>query len=138
MRPSDLTRSPAQLLQPAIAAVTDQLVALTDAAAAAGAGVLGVLPHQLAEAINGTVTALAGISDLVPALGSEIDAVADQLHAQRLSIQAVAAQLTALDGQLAVLENALVPLQGWSHQLTDVGAAVSIRLHPSAGTVGGR
>lgn len=40
-----------------------------------------------------------------------------EIHAKRLTIQAMTAELTVLDAQLEVLERVLAPVEAWSEQL---------------------
>ena len=56
------------------------------------------------------------LAEQVPSITAELDVVVNEVHAKRLSIQALQAELAALDQQLEVLEKSLVPVQGWSRQ----------------------
>ena len=89
-------------------AVADQLDHLPAPLAAAG--------HQ-ARAL---VTALVHM----PLPTAEVQALVEQLHAQRRSIQAMEAQLTALDHQLKLLEDSLHPVEVWVGQVQDLRDAV--------------
>ena len=51
--------------------------------------------------------------------------VVDELHAKRLSVQALSAELAALDAQLEVLERSLAPVQSWSHQWSSARNALT-------------
>jgi prefoldin subunit 5 len=52
----------------------------------------------------------------MPTVSAEIDVVVRELHAKRLSIQALQAELAALDEQLELLERSLAPLEAWNNQ----------------------
>lgn len=93
------------------AAVVEQLDHLPAPLAAAG--------HQARE----LVTALTGM----PLPTAEVQALVEQLHAQRRSIQAMEAQLTALDHQLQLLEDSLRPVEVWVGQVQELRDAVSGR-----------
>lgn len=56
------------------------------------------------------------LSELAPPLFAEFDVLVEELHAQRLTVQALQAELSAFDRQMEVIENALTPLQSWTHQ----------------------
>ena len=48
--------------------------------------------------------------------GVGLDVLVEEVHAKRLSIQALQAELGALDRQLELLERTLGPVQAWRHQ----------------------
>jgi hypothetical protein len=56
------------------------------------------------------------LSELVPTLFAEFDALVVEVRAQRLTVHAPQAELSALDHQIEVIENALTPLQSRTHQ----------------------
>ena len=56
------------------------------------------------------------LADQMPPVTAELDVLVHEVHAKRLSIQALQAELAALDQQLEVLERSLVPVQAWSRQ----------------------
>jgi prefoldin subunit 5 len=62
---------------------------------------------------------------------SELDVVLQEVHAKRLSVQALQAELAALDRQLEVLEQALAPVESWMHQWDRLRAAVAEALAPA-------
>ena len=66
------------------------------------------------------MTALLGM----PLPTAEVQALVEQLHAQRHSIQAMEAQLTALDHQLKLLEDSLHPVEVWVGQVEALRDAV--------------
>ena len=89
-------------------AVTDQLDHLPAPLAAAG--------HRTRE--------LVGALTRMPLPTAEVQALVEQLHAQRRSIQAMEAQLTALDHQLRLLEDSLRPVEVWVGQVQELRDSV--------------
>lgn len=104
------------LLQSTIDAFVDRTRAVADLVASAGSGALGALPEPVPAALNKMLTSLSQLADQMPALSAELDVVVNEMHAKRLSIQALQAELGALDDQLEVLERSLAPVQAWSRQ----------------------
>jgi hypothetical protein len=62
------------------------------------------------------LTSLRKMADQMPPITAEIEVVIEEVHAKRLSIQALQAELRALDHQLEVLEGALAPMQAGTRQ----------------------
>lgn len=104
------------LLQSTIDLFVDRTRAVADLVAAAGSGALGALPDPVPATLNRMLSALNQLADQMPALTAELDVVVNEVHAKRLSIQALQAELGALDDQLEVLERSLAPVQAWSRQ----------------------
>lgn len=80
--------------------------------ASAGGSAVGVTPQPLRHALAGMARSM----DQLPSVAAQVDALLQQVHAQRLGLQAVQAELAALDSQLAVLEHSLAPVAAWGHQ----------------------
>lgn len=89
-------------------AVADQLDHLPAPLAAAG--------HQARELVTALVR--------MPLPTAEVQALVEQLHAQRRSIQAMEAQLAALDHQLKLLEDSLHPVEVWVGQVQELRDSV--------------
>ena len=112
-----------QLEPPAAAAVRRRLTHtagslaahVTGSAVSTAAGVASRLPLPLGDVVR---SARQMVQE-VPHLDAEVDAVVDQLQAQRLSIQALSVELAALDKQLEVLQTSLAPVQAWAHRWAD-------------------
>jgi hypothetical protein len=90
--------------------------AVVDLMGAAGSTAIGVLPDPVPARVTGMLASLREVAEQMPAIGAELDVLIHEVHAKRLSIQALRAELTALDAQLEVLEGSLAPVQAWSHQ----------------------
>ncbi len=91
---------------------------------------LGHLPGPLAavgQQVRDVLRALARL----PLPTDEVQALVEQLHAQRRSIQAMEAQLAALDHQLRLLEQSLHPLEVWVGQVQDLRESL-VREHVDA------
>jgi hypothetical protein len=108
--------APHGILQSTAEVLRDRTLALVDLMTAAGSGTVAVLPKPVTGAVTRLVAALGEVADQAPPITAELDVLADELHAKRLSIQALRAELGALDGQLEVLEKSLAPVLSWSHQ----------------------
>lgn len=80
--------------------------------ASAGGSVVGVTPQPLRHAL----ATMARSVDQLPSVAAQVDVLLQEVHAQRLGLQAVQAELAALDSQLAVLEHSLAPVAAWGHQ----------------------
>lgn len=80
---------------------------------------LGHLPGPLASVGQQVRDVLRALARL-PLPTDEVQALVEQLHAQRQSIQAMEAQLSALDHQLRLLEQSLHPLEVWVGQVQDL------------------
>ena len=89
---------------------------LVEAVAAAGGGALGGLPTPVPSTVTRMLVSLRRLADQMPPLTSEIEVVVREVHAKRLSIEALQAELSTLDEQLEILERSLRPVQAWSRQ----------------------
>lgn len=101
---------------------------VADLVAAAGSGARDVVPMGMTAAAGRMVMSLQQVLDLVPPLTQELDVLVEEVHAQRLGVQALQAELAALDHQLDVLERSLAPVQAWSHQWRRLRGALADRL----------
>ncbi len=82
----------------------------------AGSGALGRVPEPVPSTVTRMLTSLRQLAEQAPPLTVELDVLVEEVHAKRLSIQALQAELSALDRQLEVLERALGPIQTWGRQ----------------------
>ena len=98
----------------------DEFVAGTRAVAnlvgSVGGGALGALPEPVPATVNRLLKSLQQLAELAPPFIAEFEVLVEELHAQRLTVQALQAELSAFDHQLDVLEKSLAPLESWTHQ----------------------
>ena len=118
-----MTRGPALeqgaqrgLVHATVDAFLDSTRGLVEAVATAGGGALGALPTPVPTSVTRMLASLRRLADQMPPLTAEIDIVVREVHAKRLSIEALQAELATLDEQLEVLERSLRPVQAWSRQ----------------------
>jgi len=100
----------------------DEFVARTRAVAnlvgSVGSGALGAMPEPVPATVTKMLKSLQQLVDQAPPFTAEFDVLVEELHAQRLTVQALQAELTAFDHQLEVIEKSLAPLESWAHQWT--------------------
>ncbi len=104
------------LVHATVDAFVDSTRALVEAVATAGGGALGALPAPVPTSVTRMLVSLRKLVDQMPPLTAEIDVVVREVHAKRLSIEALQAELATLDEQLEVLERSLRPVVAWSRQ----------------------
>lgn len=112
------------LLQSAVDRFVDRTRALVDVMATAGAGVLGTLPEPVPATVTGMLSSLRHLVEQAPPLTAEFEVLVQEVHAKRLSIQALQGELTALDAQLEVLERSLAPVEAWARQWNRMRSAL--------------
>ena len=88
--------------------------------AMAGASVAGLTPKPVRHVVASAVRSL----DQLPSVTEQLDVLVAEVHAQRLSLQALEAELAALDLQLGVLERSLAPVAAWGHQSSRLRASL--------------
>jgi hypothetical protein len=81
-----------------------------------GSGALGAMPEPLPATVTRMLGSLQQLMDQVPPITAELDVLMQELHAKRLTVQALQAELSAFDHQLHILEMSLMPMEGWVHQ----------------------
>ena len=100
----------------------DEFIARTRAAAnlvgSVGSGALGAMPEPVPTTVTRMLKSLQQLIDQAPPFTAEFDVLVEELHAQRLTVQALQAELMAFDHQLEVIEKSLAPLESWAHQWT--------------------
>lgn len=109
----------------------DRTRALVDLMTAAGSGALGVVPEPVPTTVTRMLTSLRRFVDQAPPLTAEIGVLVQEVHAKRLSIQALQAELAALDAQLDVLEKSLAPVEAWALQWNHLRASLADALAPT-------
>jgi hypothetical protein len=113
------------VFQSTVDLLVERARAVADLVAAAGGGVLGALPSPLPAPVGHLLASLRQLVDQMPQVSAEFEVLVNEIHAKRLSIQALQAELTVLDDQLAVLEKSLAPLQAWNRQWGRVRSALA-------------
>ena len=89
-------------------------------ARAGGAGAQAVVPDAVLSSATHMLESMRQAVESAPQVGAELEIVVREIHAKRLTIQAITAELAVLDDQLEVLERSLAPLQAWSTQWSKV------------------
>lgn len=119
------------LAQSAADLLLERTRAVVDLMSAAGAGALGVVPEPVPATVTRMLTSLRHFVDQAPPLTAEIDVLVQEVHAKRLSIQALQAELAALDRQLEVLERSLAPVEAWALQWNHLRSSLAGALAPA-------
>lgn len=101
-----------------------------------GAGAQAVVPETVLASANHMLVSMRKVVESAPQVGAELEIVLREIHAKRLTIQAMTAELTVLDDQLEILERSLVPLQAWSTQWSKVRHSLLHSLDLPAGEKG--
>ncbi|HEX5730394.1 hypothetical protein, partial [Microbacterium sp.] len=83
-------------------------------AQAGGAGAQALVPDPVLTSVSNMLRSMRKVVDEAPQISAELDVMVSELHAKRLTIQAVTAELGVLDAQLELLEQTLAPVQAWS------------------------
>jgi len=71
-------------------------------------------------------------ADALAAYGRVREVLVEELHAQRLTVQALQSELLAFAHQLEVLEKSLAPLETWAHQWAGLRQTLTETLHSTA------
>jgi hypothetical protein len=113
----------------------DEFIARTRAVASlvgsVGGGALGAMPEPVPTTVTRMLSSLQQLIDQAPPFTAEFDVLVEELHAQRLTVQALQAELTAFDHQLEIIEKSLAPLESWAHQWTRLRQSLTETLHPT-------
>ncbi len=102
------------MLQATVDVFLDRTRALVELMTDVGGGALGRVPEPVPSAVTRMLSSLRQLAEQAPPLTAELDVLIEEVHAKRLSIQALQAELSALDRQLEVLERSLAPVEAWS------------------------
>ena len=98
-------------------------------------GARAVVPDPVLAQVTRMLTSLRTMAEQAPQITDELDVLVSEIHAKRLSIQALQAELSVLDHQLEILEQTLGPVQAWSAQWNRLQHALLHSLDlPDAGT----
>lgn len=106
------------LLQSAMDEFVTRTRAVANLVGSVGSGALGAIPEPVPTTVTRMLNSLQQLVDQAPPFTAEFDVLVEELHAQRLTVQALQAELTAFDHQLEVIEKSLAPLESWAHQWT--------------------
>ncbi len=120
------------LLQSAMEEFLELTRTLANLVGSVGGGALGAMPEPVPATVNRMLRSLQQLSEVAPPLTAEFEVLVEELHAQRLTVQALAAELSAYDHQLEVLEKSLAPLESWSHQWAGLRQSLTEALHSTA------
>lgn len=104
------------LVQSAVDVFLDRTRAVVDLMASAGSGALGLVPEPVPSTVTRMLVSMRELAEQLPPVTVELDILVQEVHAKRVSIQALQAELAALDRQLEVLERSLAPVEAWSRQ----------------------
>jgi hypothetical protein len=120
------------LLQSAMEEFLQRTQALASLAVSVGSGALGALPEPVPGTVSRMLKSLQQLSEVAPPLTAEFEVLVEELHAQRLTVQALQSELLAFDHQLEVLEKSLAPLETWAHQWAGLRQTLTETLHSTA------
>lgn len=104
------------MVQSAVDAFLERTRAVADLMTSASSSALGALPDPVPASVATMLASMRHLVEQMPSVTAELDVLVQEVHAKRLSIQALQAELAALDTQLGVLEKALTPVEVWSKQ----------------------
>ncbi len=121
------------LLQSAMEELLQRTKVVANLLGSVASGALGAVPEPVPAAVNRLLLALQQLVDQLPPLTAELDILVQEVHAKRLTVQALQAELAAFDHQLEVLEASLAPLEGWSRQLTRMSRSLTETLDAPGG-----
>ena len=99
-------------------------------AQAGGAGAQAVVPENVLSSATHMLESMRRAVESAPQVGAELEIVLKEIHAKRLTIQAITAELAVLDDQLEILERSLAPLQAWGAQWSKVQHTLLHSLDP--------
>lgn len=121
------------LVGPAWDALAGGARGLTRMLGSAGTGAVSATPVPLRSMLAGVLTSI----DQLPSVTAQLEVLMSEVHAQRLSLQAMEAELDALDRQLEVLERALAPASALGHQMSRLRTSLDdVLAVPQVGTEG--
>lgn len=124
------------LLQSAMQEFLEGARAVVALVGSAGSGALSAVPQPVAAPVTRMLISLQQLIEHAPPLTEELDVVLEEVHAKRLTVQALQAELAAFDSQLDILQKSLAPLEVWAHQWTQLRQSLTETL--SSATPHGR
>jgi hypothetical protein len=120
------------LLQSAMEEFLERTRSVANLVGSVGSGALGAMPEPLPATVTRMLRSLQQVMEQAPPFTAELDILLLELHAKRLSVQALQAELSAFDQQLDVLEKSLAPMESWTHQWTRLHQSLTETLHSAA------
>ena len=117
------------LMQSAMEEPLERTRAMANLVGSVGGKALGVMQQPVPATVNRLRHSLQQLIEQPPPFTTEFDILIKELHAQRLTVQALQAELTAFDHQLDVLEKALSPLESWTRQWVRLRPSLAETLH---------
>ena len=117
------------MLQSAMEEFLELSRTLANLVGSVGGSALSAMPEPVPATVNRMLRSLQQLSEVAPALTAEFEVLVEELHAQRLTVQALQAELSAFDHQLEVLEKSLAPMKGWAHQWAQLRQSLAETLH---------
>ncbi|HEY5247033.1 MAG TPA: hypothetical protein VIJ15_01080 [Dermatophilaceae bacterium] len=120
------------LLQSAMQEFLERTRAVANLVGSVGSEALGSMPEPVPATFTRMLRSLQQLIDQAPPLTAEFDILIEEIHAQRLTMQALQAELAAFDHQLSVLESSLAPLEGWTHQWARMRQSLTETLQAAA------
>jgi len=120
------------LLQSAVEEFLARTRSVANVLGAVGSGALGAMPEPLPATVSRMLRSLQQVMEQAPSITAELDVLLSELHAKRLTVQALQAELAAFDQQLEVLERSLAPMEGWMHQWTRLHQSLTETLRSTA------
>lgn len=113
------------LVQSTMEVFLDRTRAVVEVMASAGNGALGLVPEPVPSTVSRMLVSMRELAEQLPPVTAELDILVQEVHAKRVSIQALQAELAALDRQLEVLERSLLPVEAWSRQWNRMRASLT-------------
>jgi len=117
------------LLQAAVQEFLDRTRSVANVVGSVGSGAVGAIPEPLPAMVTRMLGSLRGVLDQAPPFTAELEVLLLELHAKRLTVQALQAELSAFDQQLHVLEKSLAPMESWIRQWTRMQQSLNETLH---------
>lgn len=117
------------LLQSAVDEFLERTRSVANLVGSVGSGALGAMPEPLPATVTRMLGSLQQVMDQAPPFTAELDVMLMELHAKRLSVQALQAELSAFDQQLEILEKSLAPMATWTRQWTRLHQSLTETLH---------
>lgn len=108
------------LLQSAVQEFLERTRAVANLVSSVGGGALGATPEPVRATVTRMLLSLQQLVEQAPPITAEFDILVQEIHAKRLTVQALQAELSAFDQQLDVLERSLAPLEVWTRQWTQL------------------
>lgn len=117
------------LLQSAMDEFLDGTRSVARLVGSVGSGALGAMPEPLPSTVTRMLRSLQQLIDQAPPITDELEILIQELHAKRLTVQALQAELTAFDHQLDLLERSLLPMESWVRQWSRLRQSLTETLH---------